>query len=240
MGACKIGDLYAVKTIMDELKTNDRDFSLMINVQDENGNSPLHLAVMQGHIEITKILLKHNASFNLENKEGKTPSQIQDEKGNSLLHVAVENNHESVVEYLLENNANVNLSNHHNSAPLHISSEHGYVRITELLLSNGAKTDLRDNDGDTPLLGCALGGNVQIAKILLQKDPSAIFSINSKKNSVLHYSAKVGNLKMTRFLLSQGASKVLKNSDDKTPEQVALDNNHEEIAKVIADYFLSE
>ena len=54
MGACKIGDLYAVKTIMDELKTNDRDLSLMINVQDENGNSPLHLSVMQGNIEMTR------------------------------------------------------------------------------------------------------------------------------------------------------------------------------------------
>ena len=76
MGACKIGDLYAVKTIMDELKTNDRDLSLMINVQDENGNSSLHLSAMQGHIKITKILLKHNASLDLMNNAGKTPSQV--------------------------------------------------------------------------------------------------------------------------------------------------------------------
>ena len=175
-----------------------------------------------------------------ELKTKKIDINVQDANQKTGVYHAVENNHESVVEYLLENNANVNLSNHHNSAPLHISSEHGYVRITELLLSNGAKTDLRDNDGDTPLLGCALGGNVQIAKMLLQKDPTSISSINSKKDSVLHYSAEAGNFEMTRFLLSQGASKVLKNSDDKTSEQVAIDNNHEEIAKVIAEYPLSE
>ena len=162
---------------------------------------------------------------------------VQDANQKTGLHYAVDNNQESVVKYLLENNANANLSDFHNNTPLHISCEYGYVRITELLLSNGAKTDLRDNDGDTPLLCCALGGNVEIAKMLLQKDPSAMLSINSKKDSVLHYSAKKGHLDMTRFLLSQGASKTLKNSDDKTPEQVAIDYwRRGEIAKVIADY----
>ena len=161
---------------------------------------------------------------------------VQDVNQKTGLYHAVENNQESVVKHLLENNVNANLSNYHNSTPLHISSQRGYVRITELLLSNGAKTDLRDNDGDTPLLCCAFGGNVEIAKMLLQKDPSAILYINLKNYSVLHYSAEAGHLDMTRFLLSQGASKLLKNSDDKTPEQVAMDNNFGEIAKVIADY----
>jgi len=182
-----------------------------------------------GELEEIKTILE-------EFKTKRIDINVQDVNQKTSLYLAVENNQESVVKYLLENNVNANLSNYHNSTPLHTSSEHGYVRITELLLSNGAKTNLRDRDGDTPLLCCAFGGNVEIAKMLLQKDPYAILSINLKKNSVLHYSAEKGHMNMTRFLLSQGASKLLINSDDKTPEQVAMDNNFEEIAKVIADY----
>ena len=69
------------------MKTSNRDPSLVINLQNEEGNSPLHISAMRGDFEITKILLKHNASFNHENKEGKTPIRIQDEDGNSPLHV---------------------------------------------------------------------------------------------------------------------------------------------------------
>ena len=187
------------------------------------------MACISGELEDIQSLLNE-----LKNK--KIDINVQDVNKKTGLHYAVENNQESAVKYLLENNANANLSHFHNCTPLHISSQRGYIPITELLLSNGAKTDLRDNDGDTPLLCCAFGGNVEIAKMLLQKDPSAILSINSKKDSVLHYSAEAGHLDMTRFLLSQGASKLLKNSEDKTPEQVAMDNNFGEIAKVIADY----
>ena len=71
LGACKIGDLLAVQNILDELKTNDGDLSSVITVQDENENSPLHLAVMQDNIEMTKILLEHDALLDLENKKGK-------------------------------------------------------------------------------------------------------------------------------------------------------------------------
>ena len=80
LGACKIGDLLAVQNILDELKTNAGDLSSVINLQGENGNSPLHLSAMQGKSEMTKILLEHNAPLDLMNNAGKTPSQIAKEK----------------------------------------------------------------------------------------------------------------------------------------------------------------
>ena len=61
--------LEVVQTILDELKTSNRDPSLVINFQN---NSPLHIAVMQGYFKITKILLEHGASLDLKNNVGKS------------------------------------------------------------------------------------------------------------------------------------------------------------------------
>ena len=46
-----------------------------------------------------------------------------------------------------------------------------------------------------------------------------------------------GHIEMAKLLLNNGASKHLKNSEAKTPEQVAIDNNHEDIAKLINELF---
>ena len=66
------GKLEVVQTILDELKTSNRDPSLVINFQNKEGNSPLHIAVMQGYFKITKILLEHGASLDLKNNVGKS------------------------------------------------------------------------------------------------------------------------------------------------------------------------
>ena len=88
-----------------------------------------------------------------------------------------------------------------------------------------------------PLLFCAIGGDTQnhieVAKLLIKKDPSIIDIPNTNGNGPLHYAAMKGHIEMAKLLLNNGASKHLKNSDDKSPEQVAIDNNHEDIGKLI-------
>jgi ankyrin repeat protein len=44
-----------------------------INAQDDAGNTPLHLAMRFGNVEIAQILLKHGAKPSLPNKRGETP-----------------------------------------------------------------------------------------------------------------------------------------------------------------------
>ena len=72
---------------------------------------------------------------------------------------------------------------------------------------------------------------------MIKKDPSIIDIPDAKGNSPLHYAAMKGHIEMAKLLLINGASKHLKNSDDKSPEQVAIDNNHEDIAELINELF---
>ena len=46
-----------------------------------------------------------------------------------------------------------------------------------------------------------------------------------------------GYVKMAIILLNHGASKYLKNSEEKSPEQVAIDNNHEDFAQLMNELF---
>ncbi|WP_341815111.1 ankyrin repeat domain-containing protein [Wolbachia endosymbiont (group A) of Chalcis sispes] len=65
-----------------------------INAKDKNGNTSLHLAAMNGKIDVAKVLLKHNADVNAKNNEGKT-----------ALYYAAKYNHQELVELLLAHGA---------------------------------------------------------------------------------------------------------------------------------------
>lgn len=68
------------------------------NLQDRQGKTALHYAVMAGDIFFAKLLLQHGANINVQDFEGKTP-----------LFYGVEKNHVQVVNLLLDQGANKKL-----------------------------------------------------------------------------------------------------------------------------------
>ncbi|BAO99930.1 ankyrin repeat-containing protein [Wolbachia endosymbiont of Cimex lectularius] len=61
-----------------------------VNAKDKNGNTPFHLAAINGKIDVVKVLLKYNADVNAKNNEGRT-----------ALCYATEHNYRKLVELLL-------------------------------------------------------------------------------------------------------------------------------------------
>ena len=54
-----------------------RSFKPMLNVQDEDGNTALHLAISQGELDIFRCLVRNrNVKINLQNKQGNTPMDL--------------------------------------------------------------------------------------------------------------------------------------------------------------------
>jgi hypothetical protein len=75
-----------------------------VNVQSEKGETPLHLATVNGHLEVVRVLLKHGANTNLRDTEGKTP-----------LHRARSEGHLDIVSFLL---SDIYKQDHKGGAPV--------------------------------------------------------------------------------------------------------------------------
>ncbi|WP_353289127.1 ankyrin repeat domain-containing protein [Wolbachia endosymbiont (group A) of Pogonocherus hispidulus] len=67
-----------------------------VNVKNDEGNTPLHLAVEEGNLEAVKHLIEKGAGINAVNRYGYTPLRIAAYKGSTDIAV-----------YLVEKGANV-------------------------------------------------------------------------------------------------------------------------------------
>ena len=99
-----------------------------VNIQNELGYTPLHIAANLGYFDIAEVLLDRGAdSLDIQDNYGKTP-----------LHDAVTRRHVDIAEVLLDRGANPNTRNAIGMTPLYSASKEGSVRIVGSLLDAGA------------------------------------------------------------------------------------------------------
>ena len=110
------------------------------NIQDNNGNTPLHAAVHSNNKKIVRLLLTHGANPNIQDYFGDTP-----------LHIVVKEDgyRDEIVRLLLNHGANPNLQGLYGWTPLHGALVNNKVLVTELLLARGANPNIRDDHGRT-------------------------------------------------------------------------------------------
>lgn len=99
--ACDKGKIDVVKKILAEASDNP-DSNIDINDQDNAGNTPLHEAALNGHLDIVKLLVDHGANVNIQSFEYFKDTPLID---------ASANGHLEVVEYLLSKGADPTVIN---------------------------------------------------------------------------------------------------------------------------------
>ncbi|XP_014908865.1 B-cell lymphoma 3 protein homolog [Poecilia latipinna] len=113
-----------------------------LEIRNFEGLSPLHLAVLQGHRNLAKMLLDAGADINaMDIKSGQSP----------LMH-AVESNNADMVHFLIENGCDVNSQSYSGNTALHIACGRGQVDTVRLLLKSGADSSLKNYHNDTPVM----------------------------------------------------------------------------------------
>lgn len=158
-----------------------------------NLDTPLHLAVKYGYIEIFDYLLINNADPNIENILGQTP-----------LHNAAERSLISFVQSLLNYNINVNARCRQNETALHYAVKSQSLDICELLLDSGAYADAKNINEETPLThAIRLFGEVQFVDNLIN-----LYSLKNYKfqydDSVLKTAISCQCIYFVNTLLSKG------------------------------------
>lgn len=107
--------------------------------------------------------------------------------------------------------------------PLHESAKRGNLQFLEECLSNKVSVNSLDKAGCTPLHWAAHGGHVDCARILLSQPGVHTDAQNKLGDTPLHSSAWKGHADIVRMLLASGADKSLRNSEGKTPLELATD-----------------
>lgn len=124
-----------------------------------DGTTPLMAAVMKGHLDVVKALLKAGANTELPDAEGNTP-----------LHVAASKGYGEVVHRLCKAKADTSAAGAAGATALHLACRKGRDACVEVLVDAGASLEAVDARGATPLHAAAAGGHEDIVEYLLGKD----------------------------------------------------------------------
>ena len=108
--------------------------------KNSRGETPLHIAAMQGNVEQIEKILAEKVDVN-----------AKDHAGWSSLHEACNRGHLKVVEKLLDAGALIDIPGYENDTPLIDAVNNNRISVVELLLKKGANVNLRNSDGRTAL-----------------------------------------------------------------------------------------
>ena len=112
-----------------------------VNIQDENGNTPLKYASAEPHPEVLSTLISLGANPHLADRRGFTP--IHCVAGHGFYEESIE-----MAEILIKAGADVNVrSKVQGFVPLH---EARTVRMIDFLLQHGADPTIKNDEGQTP------------------------------------------------------------------------------------------
>ena len=194
-----------------------------LDARDKGKNTPLQLAIMNGHTDIVDLLLRKGSSIG-DDYWGWTP-----------LHLATQKGYTGVVELLLSSGASTEVKDRLSGTTLlHGAAEYGHTGMVELLLNfrQGASIEARNNLGYTPLHFAASKGHTVVVGLLLEKGAS----INAKDgfdSTPLHNAAINGHTSTVKLLLEKGASPEAKNKINKIPLHYAEKYNYSEMAQLL-------
>ncbi|XP_030849791.1 ankyrin-3-like [Strongylocentrotus purpuratus] len=160
-------------------------------VTKEKGSTALHVGVQNGHLDITKCLLNHEAEIDATDNDGWTS-----------LHIAAQNGYIDVMECLLQQLADVSKVTKKGSSALHLSAANGHTHVTRYLLEHGAEVNLSKPD--------------QTALHVAAEQDQVLGQHAEKGCTAVHLATQNGYTSIIEILVSHGADLNLQSIDGQT------------------------
>ncbi len=214
-----------------------------VNKAQLDGTSPLLWAVNRADVDVAEALLAKKANPNAGNEFGALP----------LLEAARLNN-PRLVKMLLDAGAKVDSANPDDETALMVAIRVGNFQMADTLVDLGAKVNVVEKfHNQTPLIYAAGEGRADIVKLLLAKGadvkPRALYTdwpsqVTSEPRTqyrsvgglnALMYAVRAGCYSCVEQLIAAGADINFPTPEGVTPLMLALDNSHNEVAKLLMD-----
>ena len=199
--------------------------SPMLNT-DENGDNPIHLAALKGHLETIKFLSKFTDTPNAPNVDGDTP-----------LAVAAAMGHLDAVKYFKTFTDTPNAPNEYGITPIHYASSQ-HLDVVKYLVNFTDNPNSPDNFGWTPIHEAAQTGNETVIKYLVElTDASNSTNWDEYGDTPIHIAAYFGHLNVVKYLVNFTEDlDWIQNDNGLTPTDLAREKGYDHIATFLENY----
>ena len=168
-----------------------------LDLQDDQGCSPLLIACQEGHLEVVHTLLSAG---------GCRVDQTSWTDGSGFryppLLIACMYGHVEAARILLSSGALVDIQTPRGTTPLLLACLEGHLEVTWVLLSAGAQVDLRDTQGLSPLFLACLRGHLKVTRALLSAGAQVDLR-DMQGLSPLYHACQEGHLRERFYSLYQ-------------------------------------
>jgi ankyrin repeat protein len=222
--AIAAGDLNKVRTLLE-------DDPPLLELKDNEGNTPLHLACGAFQVAIANFLIDKGAAANTRNNYGLTPlhraigGRGQDvdlirkliakgadvhaklDRGLNTLHFAAMINNLNIVKLLIDHGADLNAYDNicYGTVLQTAINMNPNEEVAKFLVEHGAKINQKFSFGNTELHLAAMKGYADLASLLV-KHGADVNGVNDYNHTALYYAAKHGHRKTADALISAGAN----------------------------------
>jgi len=121
------------------------------------GDTPLHVAIRQGHSEVVRYLAS---------AVGREGLEAWSRAGDQVLHTAARCGNEQITDALLDHGADMNDRNRAGQTPLELALESDQVAVVKRLISRGADTNAPDSEGKVLIHHAAQMGYRNVVEML--------------------------------------------------------------------------
>ena len=195
-----------------------------LNIQDDDGNTPLHLACLKSSSEFTSVLCSSD-----DKKYANTDVSIKNKDGDTALHLACKNNCGYYIKILADLMKDINLQNNAGATPLHCLCAHfhndQFAKSWELLLSHSSfDPNVQDKSNSTILhflcKQCTNDSpNLEAVELLVDRSDTDLGLRDSDNNTCYHHAYFSKNNNLIKLLLQ-------KNKRDISPVTMFLKLQH--------------
>jgi ankyrin repeat protein len=216
---------------------------------DDKGNTLLHYAAKYGYLNLISLLINAGANPNAFNDSGKGPLDIAMKlkrtdiieeliiRGakifniNRLLKIALSSDRPSLIKLLLDNdNKDDKISNGKKMKLMLISAAKNWASVVKTLIFQGVYKSVLNVDGFTPMdIATNEGSDDVIIALVKYGDKLIIRDLNE----ALIHSVTRNQLNLFKMLIDTEVNINVKDEDDDTVLQIAIDREHFEIAKLL-------
>ncbi|XP_050305118.1 putative ankyrin repeat protein RF_0381 [Anthonomus grandis grandis] len=190
------------------------------DILNSKRQTPLHLACLNNHTGIVKLLLQHNANVNAKDAIGETP--------------AIMATNLELFRTLVKNGADIFQKSKLKKTALHAACEKGLKAFVEHLISAGSDVNAVTVEGESPLMLAIKNAHLDVVKYLLKCESVNYHQVDYDGQNLIHFAVQQDTKEeILKELLTLDLNINQRDPDGLSPLHIASSNNNTKMIKLL-------